>query len=123
MQFKKRTTMAKDSENTSVLHNVIAQGTKITGSIEANSDIRLDGILEGNLNCNGKVVIGAQGSILGDLNCNNSDILGSVEGKIFVSDTLSIKSTASITGEIHTKILSIEPNAVFNGTCEMARHE
>lgn len=115
--------MAKDSENISVLHNVIAQGTKIIGSIEANSDIRLDGILEGNLNCNGKVVIGAQGAVRGDLNCNNSDILGAVEGKIFVSDTLSIKSSASISGEIHTKILSIEPNAVFNGTCEMTRNE
>lgn len=115
--------MAKENNNTGLLHNVIAQGTRIQGSIETNSDIRLDGVLEGNLTSQGKVVIGQQGSIKGDIVCNNADIQGSVEGIVKVSDTLSLKSTAAITGEIHTKILSIEPNAVFNGSCEMLRRE
>lgn len=114
--------MAKDIEN-SVLHNVIAQGTRIVGDIETNNDMRLDGSLQGNMVCHGKVVIGTQGSIVGNLECTNCDIMGSIEGKINVADTLSLKATSSITGEIHTKILSIEPNATFNGTCEMLRNE
>jgi len=115
--------MAKDSDNNSVLHNVIAQGTRIVGDIETNNDMRLDGSLQGNMICRGKVVIGPQGSIVGNLDCSNCDVMGSVNGKLNVSDTLSLKATANITGEIHTKILSIEPNAVFNGTCEMLRNE
>ncbi len=115
--------MAKDNDNTGLLHNVIAQGTRINGTIETNSDIRFDGVLDGNLTCQGKVVIGQQGAITGDIICNNADIMGTVEGIIKVNDTLSLKSTAVISGEIHTKILSIEPNAVFNGTCEMLRRE
>jgi len=114
--------MAKDLEN-SVLHNVIAQGTNIVGDIDTNNDMRLDGSLKGNMICHGKVVIGPQGSIIGNLDCTNCDIMGSVNGKIIVADTLSLKATANITGEIHTKILSIEPNAIFNGTCEMLRNE
>lgn len=125
MQLEKnyRRKMAKDNDNTGLLHNVIAQGTRINGTIETNSDIRFDGVLDGNLTCQGKVVIGQQGAITGDIICNNADIMGTVEGIIKVSDTLSLKSTAVISGEIHTKILSIEPNAVFNGTCEMLRRE
>lgn len=115
--------MAKENDNTGLLHNVIAQGTHITGTIETNSDIRIDGILDGNLSCQGKVVIGQQGSITGDIICNNADIHGNVEGKVQVSDTLSLKATSTLTGDIHTKILSIEPNAVFNGSCEMLRRE
>lgn len=118
-----RRKMAKDNDNTGLLHNVIAQGTRINGTIETNSDIRFDGVLDGNLTCQGKVVIGQQGAITGDIICNNADIMGTVEGIIKVNDTLSLKSTAVISGEIHTKILSIEPNAVFNGTCEMLRRE
>jgi len=114
--------MAKDSEN-SVLHNVIAQGTRIVGDIDTSNDMRLDGSLQGNMICHGKVVIGPQGSIIGNLDCDNCDIMGSVDGKLNVADTLSLKATANITGEIHTKILSIEPNAVFNGTCEMLRNK
>lgn len=115
--------MAKDSDNISVLHNVIAQGTRIVGDIDTGNDMRLDGTLQGNMVCRGKVVIGPQGSIIGNLDCTNCDIMGNVEGKINVSDTLSLKATSTITGEIHTKILSIEPNATFNGTCEMLRNE
>ena len=115
--------MAKDSENISVLHNVIAQGTKIVGDIESTSDMRLDGVLQGNMTCQGKVVVGPQGAINGNLVCSNCDVMGSIEGNITVSDTLSLKATSVITGEIHTKVLSIEPNAVFNGTCEMKRND
>ena len=115
--------MAKDSENISVLHNVIAQGTKIVGDIESTSDMRLDGVLQGNMTCQGKVVVGPQGAINGNLVCSNCDVMGSIEGNITVSDTLSLKATSVITGEIHTKVLSIEPNAVFNGTCEMKHND
>lgn len=115
--------MAKDSDNNSVLHNVIAQGTRIIGDIETSNDMRLDGSLQGNMICRGKVVIGVQGSIVGNLDCTNCDVMGNVDGKINVSDTLSLKASANIKGEIHTKILSIEPNAVFNGTCEMLRNQ
>ena len=115
--------MARDSENTSVLHNVIAQGTEINGNIKTNSDIRIDGTLEGNLVCQGKVVIGPQGSVKGDIECNSADFHGIVEGHINTYDTLSIKATAKVTGELRTKVLSIEPNALFNGTCEMTGRE
>ena len=38
--------------------NTFAQDTKIIGNIESDGDIRLDGTLEGYLNCKGRVVIG-----------------------------------------------------------------
>lgn len=111
--------MAKETENIGLLHNVIAQGTRIIGSIETNSDIRIDGTLEGDVNCRGKIVIGPQGVIKGNIDCISADILGSIDGKVLTTDMLSLKSSASIIGEIHTKALSIEPGATFNGTCEM----
>jgi len=32
---------------------------------------------------------------------------------------LSLRSSAIIKGEVKTKILIVEPNAVFDGTCSM----
>ena len=37
--------------------NTIAQDTKIKGNIESDGDIRIDGILEGDLDCKGRVVV------------------------------------------------------------------
>ena len=45
--------------------------------------------------------------------------MGSINGQLIVSDTLSLKSTSSVLGEIKTKVLVIEPEAKFTGTCEM----
>lgn len=111
--------MGKEVVHTGIGHNIIAQGTKIVGTITTNSDIRIDGELEGDLVCKGKIVIGQQGNIKGNVECANAEVMGNINGKMIVSGTLSLKSTSKIWGQIKTKILSIEPEAQFTGSCEM----
>ena len=111
--------MAKEVVHTGIGHNIIAQGTKIVGTITTNSDIRIDGELEGDLVCKGKIVVGQQGNIKGNVDCANAEVMGNVNGKMIVSGTLSLKATSKIWGQIKTKILSIEPEAQFTGSCEM----
>lgn len=99
--------------------NIIGAGTSITGDISSDGDIRIDGQLKGNLRTNGKIVIGQTGLVRGEVSCKNADISGKLEGKIKVSELLSLKSTAQILGDITTNKLSIEPGALFTGTCNM----
>ena len=86
--------MAKEVVPTGIGHNIIAQGTKIVGTITTNSDIRIDGELEGDLICKGKIVVGQQGNIKGNVDCANAEIMGNVNGKMVVNGTLSLKSTS-----------------------------
>jgi cytoskeletal protein CcmA (bactofilin family) len=111
--------MAKNEDVDYAAINLISNGSVITGEINSTGDIRIDGILNGNLTTKGKIVIGDTGSVKGEIQCKNADILGKVEGKIFVAELLSLKSTAVITGEIKINRLSIEPGCKFNGTCDM----
>lgn len=100
--------------------NIIGAGTNIVGEITSNGDIRIDGNLKGNIATKGKLVIGPTGVIKGDINCKNSDISGKVEGKIIVSELLSLKTTSNVQGDIITNKLAIEPGAVFTGSCNMS---
>ena len=112
--------MAKEIvSNPGAMYNALTNGSKIVGKIFADSDFRIDGEVEGTINCNGKVVIGQKGILKGSISCVNAEIIGTVEGDIMVSETLSLRSTAIIKGDVKTKILIVEPNAVFNGTCSM----
>ncbi|MBR2261275.1 MAG: polymer-forming cytoskeletal protein [Paludibacteraceae bacterium] len=104
-------------------HNTLALGTKITGDIVAKSDFRLDGTIEGTIVCEGKMVIGEKGVMIGTLTCANAEIEGTVKGTMHISQTLSLKSTAVVEGDIDTKILSIEPRAIFTGSCDMSNAE
>jgi len=112
----------KQPEQESKLPNIISIGTKITGDIETDGDFRIDGNIEGNVNSKGKVVVGNNGFVKGEIICNNAEISGSISGKVNVSELLSLKSSSKVNGDIKTGKLSIEPGAVFTGTCAMGNN-
>ncbi|MFZ1704063.1 MAG: polymer-forming cytoskeletal protein [Saprospiraceae bacterium] len=100
--------------------NSIVEGTKIVGDVIATNDIRIDGELTGNLDCNGRVIIGPQGKVEGKILAQNAIIEGHFSGEIQIRELLSIKETASIVADIKTDKISIQPGAVFSGNCVMA---
>lgn len=116
----KRNTMAKsiNGENQSV--NMLGAGTIIKGDIQSNGDFRVDGTLIGSIHSKGKIVIGETGNVDGEVVCKNADISGQVKAQLTVSELLTLKATANISGEITTNKLSIEPGARFSGTCNMS---
>jgi cytoskeletal protein CcmA (bactofilin family) len=99
--------------------NVVAKNTTIIGEIISDGDFRIDGTLEGTLITNGRVIIGAEGIVKGKIEATNADIEGTFSGELFVSNTLTIKTTADISGDVVIGKLSIEPGASFNATCAM----
>jgi cytoskeletal protein CcmA (bactofilin family) len=103
--------------------NSLVAGTKIEGKVNASSDIRIDGSLKGTLKCSGRVIIGQQGSVNGDIFCQNAIIEGHFDGKLEVNETLSVKETASVTGDINTQKLMVQNGAVFNVNCTMGGHK
>lgn len=118
----------KKSENSSgggnqaisaISNNLITSGTKIEGNVTANSDMRIDGELYGNLSCQGKIVIGAEGKIIGDIECQNAVIEGIFQGKLRCGELLNIRETAQINGEITTDKLMVQAGDVFNVVCNM----
>ena len=121
IRFVKKSTMAKEipASNQGISHNSLAFGSVIKGEIITDSDIRIDGTVEGDIQSKGKVIIGPKGKIIGDVICSTAEILGYLEGNLKVSDTLTLQSTGNIQGNITTEVLIIEPNAIFCGSCTM----
>ncbi len=107
-----------ETENTNSI-NIITSGTVIKGDITATGDFRLDGTLEGNIQLNGKLVVGDSGIVNGNILCMNANIIGTVNGNLSVKELLSLHSTARVKGDILINKLSIEPGAVFTGKCNM----
>jgi cytoskeletal protein CcmA (bactofilin family) len=99
--------------------NLISQGTEITGDVKSTGDVRIDGVLNGNMVTRGKVVIGPTGRVKGEVECKNSEVSGLIEGKITVTQLLILKASSKINGTIMTDKLSIEPGALFTGNCSM----
>lgn len=98
---------------------IISAGTTITGNVQSNGDIRIDGTIHGNLVAKAKILIGASGVIEGSIDGKQADILGRINGNIKVSDLLHLHGKAFVDGDIFAGKLQIEPSASFNGQCHM----
>lgn len=109
----------KKNQNQILVRNIIATNTSIVGNVVSEGDFRIDGSVEGNIKTTGRVVIGAKGAVNGTIECANADIEGTFSGKLFVTELLSLKASANITGEVFIAKLSVEPNVIFNATCSM----
>ncbi|MCG8476616.1 MAG: polymer-forming cytoskeletal protein [Cytophagales bacterium] len=109
--------MAAEPTNNS--NNVIGSGTTFTGALKAAGNVRFDGELDGSLECQSKIVLGAHAVVKGDLIAQNAEIEGKVKGTVQIAEVLILKASARIEGDIVTKKIIIESGAQFNGKCQM----
>lgn len=94
--------------------NSLVQGTKVEGNITTESDIRIDGRLQGNLHCAGRAIIGPSGVVEGDITCQSAVIEGEFKGKLEVAEILTLKETAVINGEAQYDKLVVHQGAIIN---------
>lgn len=109
----------KEPMESTTQQNIIAKGTKIIGDVTSNGAFRIDGTIEGNVKTPGKIVVGKSGYIKGTLQGENADFEGKFNGKLHLTGTLSLKSSAHIEGDVVIGKLAVEPGATFNATCSM----
>lgn len=110
----------KNENGESPTRNLISHGTRIQGDIESAGDFRIEGFVSGTVKAKGKIVIGESGQIEGQVQCQSADISGKAKIKLEVVDLTILRATSKFTGDIITKKISIEPGAIFSGTCQMA---
>lgn len=103
------------SQETSEKISLIGPSTTIKGKIKTTRDLRIDGVLEGNVLTKAKVIVGAQGKIKGEISAADASISGLVEGGINTDKTLELKQSSTIVGDVSTKELIVENGAKLNG--------
>lgn len=94
-------------------------GSVIKGDVVTENDIRIDGRFEGTIYAKGKVVVGENACVKGNIVCHYADFWGSVEGDSYIRETLILRSSAKVVGDIHVKNLQVELNASINGSCQV----
>lgn len=115
--------MLKDKKSKSSIDapdklNRLVSGTVINGDIRTESNFRLDGEITGNVNCDGKFVLGEKGNLKGNLKAGEAEIEGQIEGDLFIDNLLVIKASAKVIGTIQTNRIVIEDGAQIGGAID-----
>ncbi|MDB5005628.1 MAG: Polymer-forming cytoskeletal [Mucilaginibacter sp.] len=67
------------------------------------------------------IILGEKGSIQGNVITKEMVVYGTVNGNLQVN-SLEIKASGKVTGEIRTQILQVENGAVYNGSLSMTQN-
>ena len=100
------------------LETIVGDGTRIAGKVAVEGTIRVDGIVEGDVQADW-VVVGESGKILGNTRTRGMVVGGRVEGNIEAAETVELKEKSTMAGEIHAPKLGIAEGAVFDGRARM----
>lgn len=103
--------------NTEGLTCIIAKGTVIEGKITSTENMRIDGKVKGQVLCDKRLVMDAEGIIEGDVQAGESTIKGRVIGTVSVINTLHLLESSFIKGDIKAKKLHVEEGAKYDGKC------
>lgn len=99
--------------------DLISENAILSANITTHNDIRIDGVVNGNVTTTQRLVIGPKAVINGNISAKSADCFGKVTGNITVETKLNIKSEATIKGAIEAALLSVELGASICGDCRM----
>lgn len=106
----------RPSPSRSGIASIIANGVKITGTIDADgAEIQVDGEIEGNVR-GGSLTVGDTGMVKGDVISESVTVHGRVEGSVRARKVMLARN-AHVLGDIVHQSLSVEMGAVFEGQC------
>lgn len=107
------------SINRDKIENVIGVSAVVKGMLKSTGSIRLDGVVEGEIETSGDVIVGESGKAYANINAQGVSVSGLVKGNISASGKLEIASKGKVWGDIEVASLAIEEGGVFRGQSKM----
>jgi cytoskeletal protein CcmA (bactofilin family) len=114
--FKKSAKLELDQQTIS---SIISEGCVVDGSLNAPAFVRIDGQINGNVTIEQGLILGEKGNIKGNVITKQMVVYGLIEGDIN-TESLEIRNTGKITGNIKTTSIQVDAGAVYNGSLSMA---
>lgn len=107
------------SLNDEKIETLVGASTSIRGTLRAEGTIRVDGVVEGEIQAAGNVFIGRGGKVMASISAANVMVAGQVKGNITATHRLEIVASGKVWGDITVASLLIEEGGVFRGQSVM----
>ncbi len=93
---------------------LIAKGCTVSGELKVENDVQIDGIVDGQLNVEGTLVVAESGRVTGDVYAKQLIINGILDGNCH-AEHIQVLTKGRVSGKIWSNNLSIEPGGKFFG--------
>ena len=111
------------SDNSDRGTSVIDQNSEVEGTYNTSRDLRIEGRLNGSVNCDGVLFIADGAEVEATVEAASIIVSGTLRGQIHCRGRLEITSTGSVGGEVETAALVIVEGARYEGQITMLSAE
>jgi cytoskeletal protein CcmA (bactofilin family) len=98
---------------------LIGRELVVLGAVQGRGDLRVDGLVEGPVELDGALRVGAGGRVVGDTRVTELDLEGELRGPVDAAEAATIRGTGRLLGDIRTSRLAIDDGGVLQGGIEM----
>lgn len=95
---------------------------KIIGEVSSDEELYLDGDLEGKLNLRNRLTIGPNSTVNANIKATEIIVFGTIKGNVESESRVSLRTGASIVGDIKTAGIVIEDGAYFKGGIDISKN-
>ncbi len=103
------------------LGTFIGSGAIFDGTLTLKGDFLIDTEFRGELETDGTITVGLEGTVVGSIRAREVVIRGAVVGNVTAPRQLIVESTGKLHGDIETACLEIQKHAFFKGNTTMTR--
>jgi cytoskeletal protein CcmA (bactofilin family) len=93
----------------------------IIGEIYSREELLVDGEVDGKLELQHRLTVGANGKVRATIKAREVVVYGNVQGDVEVSDKITIKKGGSLVGDIRTAGIVIDDGAYFKGSIDIVK--
>jgi cytoskeletal protein CcmA (bactofilin family) len=95
------------------------KGSRVTGQLTFQGPARIDGNVDGEIQCHGTLTIGEGAEVRAKIIGQVVVIRGKVEGNVTAKEKVELLSPARVAGNISTPRFTVTEGVVFDGDCSM----
>ncbi len=100
--------------------SIVACGMKITGDIESDGVVKVEGQVVGNVRAERQVLVARGGSIEGDVETAEAIVGGEVRGTVQATQRVEVQAGGSVHGDIATPRILVQEGGEVNGHLRMS---
>ncbi|MER3545592.1 MAG: hypothetical protein C4311_13600 [Chloroflexota bacterium] len=102
-------------------YSLVDRHSVFNGSFRTSRDLRVEGTMEGEVACEGKLIIAQGARVKATITAREIEVAGELDGEVTCSGRFRITPTGSAMGKVTAASLIIEEGARFNGDFTMMR--
>ncbi|MYC16317.1 MAG: polymer-forming cytoskeletal protein [Gemmatimonadetes bacterium] len=118
INFLEERSMDRNTNFDKTMNTIIGRGAVSEGHFQIAAGVRVDGILKGELESSGTLIVGKSGVIEANVKVRDALISGRIVGNLVAEEKVHLQSQATFIGKIQTGVLIVEDGAVFKADCD-----